>query len=58
VAYGGSLSDGYLLQSSVFSAESARMLATGSFPDVTFSFKALVLEQWCRQMSSESPYAA
>jgi asparagine synthase (glutamine-hydrolysing) len=56
VAYGGSLSDGYLSQSNVFSQEGARLLATGSLPDATFSFKAIVLEQWCRQISLEATY--
>src|SRR6185295_8093464 len=53
-AYGNSLTDGYLVDSGVLSGAGARFLAAGSFPPSTISaplsFKALVLEQWCRQM--------
>lgn len=54
-AYGDSLRDGCLVQSGILTAESSRQLATGLFPHGTvtpLSFKALVLEQWCRQMSA------
>ncbi|MCA1630476.1 MAG: asparagine synthase (glutamine-hydrolyzing) [Acidobacteria bacterium] len=53
-AHGDSLRDGYLVQSGVLSAEGGARLAGGAFPsDATspLSFKALVLEQWCRRMS-------
>ena len=53
-AYGDSLIDGYLVQSGVLSRESGLRLAQGEFPaeaTTPLSFKALVLEQWCRQMS-------
>lgn len=53
-AHGKSLADGYLLQYGVLTEHSARELAAGPFPpDSTtpLSFKALVLEQWCRQMN-------
>lgn len=52
-AYGNSLRDGFLVQSGILSSEGGVMLAKGEFPaDATnpLSFKALVLEQWCRQM--------
>jgi len=53
-AYGNSLTDGYLVDSGVLTGAGARFLAAGSFPPSTISaplsFKALVLEQWCRQM--------
>jgi asparagine synthase (glutamine-hydrolysing) len=52
-AYGDSLRDGYLADSEVLNPEGAARLAEGEFPvDATspLSFKALVLEQWCRQM--------
>lgn len=53
-AHGESLRNGYLLQAGVLTEESARHLSTGYFPtdSVTpMSFKALVLEQWCRRMA-------
>jgi asparagine synthase (glutamine-hydrolysing) len=53
-AYGDSLVDGYLTQHGVLSDAGARDLATGPFPPQSItpmSFKALVLEQWCRQMA-------
>ena len=53
-AYGNSLSDGYLASSGVLSDGGARVLAGGEFPAgavcAPLSFKALLLEQWCRQM--------
>lgn len=53
-AHGESLRDGYLLQHSVLTEASAAHLSAGHFPtdNVTpISFKALVLEQWCRRMA-------
>ena len=53
-SYGESLRDGFLLRHSVLNETSAAQLASGYFPtdNVTpMSFKALVLEQWCRRMS-------
>ena len=55
---GSSLRDGYLVQSKVLTIESAETLARGPFPSTAItplSYKALVLEQWCRQMSAEVP---
>lgn len=52
--HGATLRDGYLLQASVLTEASAQLLASGYFPtdNVTpLSFKALVLEQWCRRMA-------
>jgi len=52
-AHGSTLTDGYLAQSGVLSADSADRLARGPFPvglTSPVSFKALVLEHWCRQM--------
>ncbi|HEX8734979.1 MAG TPA: asparagine synthase (glutamine-hydrolyzing) [Pyrinomonadaceae bacterium] len=52
-AYGDSLRDGYLVRSEVLNREGAARLAAGEFPPGAtspLSFKALVLEQWCRQM--------
>ncbi len=52
-AHGDTLRGGYLVQSGVLSPESAARLAHGpTEPDVTspLSFKALVLEHWCRRM--------
>jgi asparagine synthase (glutamine-hydrolysing) len=56
-AHGDSLRDGYLVQSGVLSRKGGERLARGPFPeDATspLSFKALVLEQWCRRMSGLS----
>lgn len=53
-AYGDSLRDGYLTESGVLSREGGARLAAGAFPvnaTCPLSFKALVLEQWCRRMS-------
>src|SRR2546427_4234431 len=58
-AYGDSLPDGYLVQCGTLKQESGRLLAAGGFPPQTISaplsFKALVLEQWCRQMLKHLP---
>jgi asparagine synthase (glutamine-hydrolysing) len=54
VAYGEQLDGGYLVSHDVLSAEMGRYLSTGPRPAgsiMPLSFKALVLEQWCRQMS-------
>jgi len=56
-AYGESLRGGHLVQSGVLKAEGADLLARGPFPEgltSPLSFKALVLEQWCRRMSEEA----
>jgi asparagine synthase (glutamine-hydrolysing) len=53
-AHGEKLADGYLRQNGVLNDESARHLATGPFPEGAISplsFKALVLETWCRRMA-------
>ncbi|MGI9066345.1 MAG: asparagine synthase (glutamine-hydrolyzing), partial [Pyrinomonadaceae bacterium] len=55
-AHGHSLRDGYLEQSGVLSHESANRLSYGPFPaglTSPISFKALVLEHWCRRMSAQ-----
>lgn len=52
-AYGKFLANGYLVQSEVLTPASASLLAEGDFPlGVTAppSFKALVLEMWCRNL--------
>lgn len=54
-AHGEKLHDGYLSQHGILNQESARQLATGPFPEgatTPISFKALVLEHWCRQMTN------
>lgn len=51
--YGASLIEGRLVEAGVLSSPGARRLARGEFPaDATapLSFKALVLEQWCRNV--------
>jgi asparagine synthase (glutamine-hydrolysing) len=56
-AHGDSLRDGYLLQTGVLNRQCAAQLARGAFPPEQtspLSFKALVLEQWCRRMSVEA----
>lgn len=53
--HGESLRDGYLAQTGVLSLESAARFASGTHPpglSGMMSFKALVLEQWCRRMSA------
>lgn len=52
-AYGSYLDGGYLVQSGVLTEEAGAVLATGKFPPgaiAPISFKALVLEIWCREM--------
>ncbi|HEY6803772.1 MAG TPA: asparagine synthase (glutamine-hydrolyzing) [Pyrinomonadaceae bacterium] len=58
--HGQSLCDGYLENLGVLNRESAQRLAHGPFPQgltSPISFKALVLEHWCRQMSAAVPGA-
>jgi asparagine synthase (glutamine-hydrolysing) len=52
-AYGEDLIDGYLVQNKVIKPEAGLEWSDGPFPRghvVPLSFKALVLEQWCRTM--------
>jgi asparagine synthase (glutamine-hydrolysing) len=52
-AYGSCLKEGYLVEADVLKQASSHLLATGSVPRgavMPMSFKALVLEMWCRQM--------
>ena len=52
--YGSTLRDGYLLRHAVLTEASVAHLSTGHFPTdsiTPMSFKALVLEQWCRRMA-------
>ncbi len=52
-AYGESLDNGFLVEAGVLKPESGRLLAKGDFPTQAvcpLSFKALVLEQWCRRI--------
>jgi asparagine synthase (glutamine-hydrolysing) len=54
--YGAQLQDGYLVQAGILSPEGAAALAKGSFPRgvaTPLSFKALVLELWCRGMEGK-----
>jgi asparagine synthase (glutamine-hydrolysing) len=54
-AYGNDLADGYLYQSGVLTKAGAEQLSQGAFPvsaTAPLSFKALVLEQWCRQLKN------
>ncbi|HEX7318036.1 MAG TPA: asparagine synthase (glutamine-hydrolyzing) [Pyrinomonadaceae bacterium] len=60
-AHGDSLRGGHLVQSGVLNPPGADLLARGSFPlglTSPLSFKALVLEQWCRRMSAETRASA
>ena len=55
-AHGDSLNDGFLVKSEIISREAAIKLANGDFPanaTCPLSFKALVLEQWCRRMEEK-----
>lgn len=52
-AFGHHLADGYLVQQHILNPAVARELSTGTFPvnaTTPLSFKALVLEYWCRKM--------
>lgn len=54
-AYGGYLDGGYLVESGVLTKEAGVILSKGPFPHgaiAPISFKALVLEVWCREMIS------
>jgi asparagine synthase (glutamine-hydrolysing) len=54
-SYGSSLDGGYLVSNGVLNSNSARLLSSGPIPDhaiTPLSFKALVLEHWCRQMGA------
>lgn len=56
--YGESLRGGFLVESEILSGAGAAILANGDFPPEAvspLSFKALVLEQWCRQMREVIP---
>lgn len=57
-AYGDSLRDGFLTQSGILSRDGGESLSTGAISAgaiCPLSFKALVLEQWCRQMLAQHP---
>ncbi|MCA1615556.1 MAG: asparagine synthase (glutamine-hydrolyzing) [Acidobacteria bacterium] len=59
-AYGDSLRDGHLARAGVLSREGADELARGDFPagaTCPLSFKALVLEQWCRAMAGGGEFS-
>ena len=56
--HGQVLADGYLTQHGILSEASGRALASGPYPSAAIapiSFKALVLELWCRQMLGHYP---
>ncbi len=58
-AYGNTLRHGYLVQSGVLKESVGSRLAEGPFPRgaiCPLSFKALVLETWCRQMMPLAQY--
>jgi asparagine synthase (glutamine-hydrolysing) len=60
VAHGASLPGGYLVGAGILSGEGARRLASGktlSGGISSIAFRALVLEQWCRAMSAQTPRA-
>jgi asparagine synthase (glutamine-hydrolysing) len=53
-AYGNRLLDGWLVNHGVLDVKAARVLASGPFSakaGSSLSFKALVLEMWCREIS-------
>ncbi len=53
--HGSSLRNGFLTSRGVLNSESAHRLSVGPYPpglSSPVSFKALVLEQWCREMSA------
>ena len=55
--YGSALEEGYLVQEGILRPERARDLASGPVPPgvvTPLSFKALVLEIWCRRLLGES----
>lgn len=54
--YGHQLLNGELVKANILTKESALQLSTGPFPDgaiCPISFKALVLENWARQMKAQ-----
>ena len=54
-SYGHELRDGYLVNEGILDSGAAHQLASGPFPAEAgspLSFKALVLELWCREFSS------
>ena len=54
-AYGGQIRDGYLVEAGILAPAGASDLARGAFPfgvTAPLSFKALVLEQWCRNLQA------
>jgi len=60
-AHGETLRGGHLVEAGVLSTDGAEQLSRGPFPaglTSPLSFKALVLEQWCRRMSAEAHGAA
>jgi asparagine synthase (glutamine-hydrolysing) len=60
-SYGDSLRGGHLEQAGILTHQSADRLAVGPFPaglTSPISFKALVLEHWCRRMSREARSAS
>ncbi len=59
--HGETLRDGCLVQSGILEREAAHKLSSGPFPaglTSPLSFRALVLEQWCRVMSVEASFVA
>lgn len=55
-AYGSLLDEGYLVQEGILRPECARDLSCGPVPQgvgAQLTFKALVLEMWCRRFSAE-----
>lgn len=55
-AYGSLLDEGYLVQAGILRPECARDLSCGPVPQgvgAQLTFKALVLEMWCRRFSAE-----
>lgn len=57
--YGKLLRDGYLVNAGVLLPQAARALSGGPFPTqaiTPLSFKALVLEMWCRAMLGEKTF--
>jgi len=60
-SFGSLLDDGYLVAHQVLSPEAGRALSKGEFPESTrnpLSFRALVLETWCRGAAGLVPHAA
>ncbi len=56
-AYGHYLDGGYLVQEKILHPKAGKILSSGPFPEeavTPISFKALVLEIWCRMMSKIS----